>query len=296
MDTIPATRRQLSCFALLVLVVPSVGIQAQPVSYPLHTGDQWEYAAFVPNAPWKVAHDTVMPNGKTYRTIISQGYPSGDTSFYWQYHRQEGNQVFSFHTYTQQEILLFDFDASVGDTFSVYPLQSGVGRVILQAKSMDTLFGIARRHWVFLHDPSSYAIDEEIRLEVTDTLGITGFFNVNGPGGRITGAIIDGRSYGTIVGIPKESPPAELTFQLDQPFPNPFNPESTFRLQVKRTEFLTVQVYNPLGQEQSTVWSGVLTPGSYTFRWDAGTHSAGMYIIRAEGRSSQQSRKVILLK
>jgi hypothetical protein len=296
MNIILVVKSVLSCFAILMVAIPIGVSNAQPVSYPLHTGDRWEYESFVLNAPWKVAQDTVMPNGKTYRTIISQGYPVGHVSLYWQFHRQQGNQIFSFDQITQQEILLFDFDANAGDTISVYPRQSGVGRVFLLAKRPDTLFGVGRRHWVFLHDLASDAVDEEIRLDVTDTLGITGFFNVFGPGGRIMGAVIDGRSYGTIVGVSRESSLIDASLQLERPFPNPFNPETRFTLQVKSSQSVVLKVYNVLGEEQATIWSGFLSPGAYVFKWDASTSAAGVYIVCAVSAHFQQTHKVVLLK
>lgn len=280
----------------LFVVLTSANTLAQLVSYPLHTGDEWEYSGFVPNAPGRVTTDTLMPNGRTYRIITSQGYPVGYPTFFWQYHRQEANKVFSYNSSTQNEFVLFDFDAAQGDTFSRYSNQLGGGKVILLAKTMDTLFGVPRRRWTFYHDLAEYVIDEEIKLEVTDTLGITGFFNIFGYGGRISGARINGKSYGIITTVPIEASSYITSFQLDPPFPNPFNPTTNIHLAVKRTEYISLKVYDLLGREISTISSGILAPGEYLFQWTAGSFPSAFYLIHAESKTFTQSHGIFLLK
>jgi hypothetical protein len=280
----------------MLLVLSSVGAQAQQVSYPLHTGDQWEYASSVPNAPRKVASDTTMPNGKTYRTILSQGFNPGYPTFWWQYHRQENNRVFSFETSLQQEILLFDFDGNVGDTISVYSRGLGVGRVILQVKGMDTFFGVSRRHWTFLHDPSSSVIDEEIRVEVTDTLGITGYINMNGPWSRITGAIIDGKSYGTLAGIPEAPALTRASVQLDLPFPNPFNSSTVIRYALAKRSNVNLTVYNTLGQQVTELIIGEVEAGSHDVKLDAASLPSGVYLYRLQAGSHVETKKLLVLR
>lgn len=86
-------------------------------------------------------------------------------------------------------------------------------------------------------------------------------------------------------------------FCLYQNYPNPFNPKTTIEFSIPNTEFITLKIYNLLGEEVTTLVSKELTSGSYKIDWNASNFSSGIYICHMETNTGYvQSRKLILLK
>jgi hypothetical protein len=55
-----------------------------------------------------------------------------------------------------------------------------------------------------------------------------------------------------------------LSFEMRQNYPNPFNPETRFEFQIANSGFVTLKVFNVLGEEVATILSEQLLPGQYT--------------------------------
>jgi protocatechuate 3,4-dioxygenase beta subunit len=91
----------------------------------------------------------------------------------------------------------------------------------------------------------------------------------------------------------------ELTpteFKLSQNYPNPFNPSTVIEYSIAKDEFVTLKVYDILGQEVRTLVSEMKTPGRYSARFDATRLSSGIYIYRIQSESFNETRKMILQK
>jgi hypothetical protein len=92
------------------------------------------------------------------------------------------------------------------------------------------------------------------------------------------------------LGVPKG-------FLLDQNYPNPFNPSTEIRYHVAANEMVRLKVFNALGQEVTTLVSGVHSPGTYTTTWDAAGVASGVYYYRLEvGNTVLPAKKALLLK
>jgi hypothetical protein len=100
-------------------------------------------------------------------------------------------------------------------------------------------------------------------------------------------------------GVEQEESPA--TFSLDQNFPNPFNPSTTFRFTLPQSAEVSLTVLNLIGERVATLLSGQMEPGAHTIRWNASGIPSGMYFYRIEarpetGQTLVQTRKLLLLK
>ena len=93
----------------------------------------------------------------------------------------------------------------------------------------------------------------------------------------------------TIVGLPK-------TYTLAQPYPNPFNPTTTIAFSIPQTEFVTVKVYNIVGNEITTLINDELSTGYHSIQWDGSHHPSGVYFVKIESSGFVQTRKMVLLK
>jgi len=107
---------------------------------------------------------------------------------------------------------------------------------------------------------------------------------------------------GISTNIKKDNIKTPLVFQLDQNYPNPFNPSTTIEFSIPKTEFVTLKIYNLLGQEVVTLVSDKLVPDNYKFIWDATNFSSGIYfyqlVVDSYGETGDfiKTKKLILLR
>lgn len=122
----------------------------------------------------------------------------------------------------------------------------------------------------------------------------------------------DGISYATvtnsIVDVAREkSLPAE--FNLEQNFPNPFNPSTTIRYQIPIVDALSVaevhvslKVYDVLGREVATLVNEYKQPGTYEVKFDSRhversrSVTSGLYFYTLQTENFISTKKMILLK
>lgn len=92
--------------------------------------------------------------------------------------------------------------------------------------------------------------------------------------------------------------PADLpqTFYLDQNYPNPFNPSTTIEFSLPQSGFVTLKVYNVLGEEMATLVSEKLSAKSYSYVWNASKFAGGIYLYRLQAGDYIETRKMVLMK
>ncbi len=93
-----------------------------------------------------------------------------------------------------------------------------------------------------------------------------------------------------------ESNGQPASFALDQNYPNPFNPTTTIRYSVATGGFVSLKVYNALGQELATLVNGIVSPGEHTAMFDAARFPSGVYIYKLTSGNNVETRKMLLLK
>lgn len=86
------------------------------------------------------------------------------------------------------------------------------------------------------------------------------------------------------------------SFQLDQNFPNPFNPTTTIPFELREKGFVRLTVYNMLGQPVATLVEGSLEAGVHQTRWNASEHSTGVYYYEVLSNGERIVRPMILMK
>ena len=84
---------------------------------------------------------------------------------------------------------------------------------------------------------------------------------------------------------------------MSKAYPNPFNPTTNLELAIPEAGYVSVKVYNLVGQEVATLVDGMMDANpNYTFQWNAGSLSSGVYLVRAEGAGQIATQKITLLK
>ena len=85
-------------------------------------------------------------------------------------------------------------------------------------------------------------------------------------------------------------------YVLSQNYPNPFNPATTIEFSISKTEFVTLKIYNILGEEVTNLVSGKLRAGEYQYTWHAGSLASGVYLYRLQVGDYVETRKMLLLR
>jgi len=90
-------------------------------------------------------------------------------------------------------------------------------------------------------------------------------------------------------------------YSLSQNYPNPFNPSTIINFQLSQTGFVSLKVYDILGNEIKTLVNEELTPGKYDIEFDLGKGlmsalSSGIYFYQIRAGSFIQTKKMLLIK
>jgi len=91
-------------------------------------------------------------------------------------------------------------------------------------------------------------------------------------------------------------------FELMQNYPNPFNPSTKINYSLPYTSFVTIKVYDVLGNEIAALVNEEKPNGRYSLNFDASEISSGVYFYTIQATSSErgqnfvQTRKMILLR
>lgn len=109
------------------------------------------------------------------------------------------------------------------------------------------------------------------------------------------GTKIDGNSF-IITAIRDDSEVIPQTFTLHQNYPNPFNPSTVIRFELAQREYVTLAVYDLLGNGIHTLVSRHLEAGSYNVRWEPNGLASGVYVYTLSAGKYVQSKKMILLR
>jgi len=86
------------------------------------------------------------------------------------------------------------------------------------------------------------------------------------------------------------------SFELHQNYPNPFNPSTTIEFALPKSAFVTLKVYNLLGEEVATVVAEKRAAGWYKYTWNVRELASGVYLYRLEADDFVQSKKLILMR
>jgi len=86
-------------------------------------------------------------------------------------------------------------------------------------------------------------------------------------------------------------------FKLYPNYPNPFNNQTNFQVDIPKKGYINVIIYNTLGQQIQNIYEGVLASGEHLFMWDVNSSiPSGVYFIKVSYNSSFKILKVAFVK
>ena len=92
------------------------------------------------------------------------------------------------------------------------------------------------------------------------------------------------------------APSAPATFNLEQNFPNPFNPTTTIRFTMSHPAFVVLKVYGTIGNELATLVSQTLPEGIHDVPFSAEGLASGVYFYSIRIGEITQTRKMTVTK
>jgi hypothetical protein len=88
----------------------------------------------------------------------------------------------------------------------------------------------------------------------------------------------------------------EHAFTLKQNYPNPVNPSTTIKYNIKKPSNVTLSVYDLYGRKVSTLVNSEMSPGFHSVEFNATKLPSGSYIYRLESEVAVLSKIMTVIK
>ncbi len=86
------------------------------------------------------------------------------------------------------------------------------------------------------------------------------------------------------------------SFELNQNFPNPFNPSTQIRYSIPSDSYITLNVYDVLGRLITSLVDGKVSAGTHTVSFNATAIPTGVYVYTMSAGGFSIARKMVLIK
>jgi len=278
---------------LLVFITTTENIKSQEINpldyFPYHVGDLWQYLEY-PSGIFQSGGITRIDTIDANTHLV----------FY------ENNEIPSIKVILDSAIIFADS----ASWFPWYKLSYPVGAIWVR----DT----TTSWWV--HFKTQY-IDEifnenmDVReyhiyefIPPGDTNGLPGQvdylvkgigrYRITWEGGEkiLSGCIINGVQYGNIVSVENENENLTPSEYILNNFPNPFNNQTTIHFYLRTSTFLTLSIYDILGNEIEKLYAEEESEGHHYKTWNPKEESSGLYFVVMRTNETQLTHKVLLLK
>jgi hypothetical protein len=101
-------------------------------------------------------------------------------------------------------------------------------------------------------------------------------------------------TYSTEIEVEFSPVPNDLV--LEQNYPNPFNPSTKINYQLPSTGFVTLKIYDAIGNEVTTLLNQIQTEGSHSIDFNASNLTTGIYFYVLRVNNVIKTNKMLLIK
>ena len=101
---------------------------------------------------------------------------------------------------------------------------------------------------------------------------------------------------GGLTSVNQSSENIPIKYSLLQNYPNPFNPVTHLEFGISELGFVSLKVYDVLGNEIKTLVNEIKSPGVYKVVFDGSNLSSGIYFYKITAGEFSEVRKMTLLK
>ncbi|MBK8982690.1 MAG: T9SS type A sorting domain-containing protein [Ignavibacteria bacterium] len=172
------------------------------------------------------------------------------------------------------------------------------------SKFSDSLF------FTFINRPGSFNENPEYKKLYLGDTSLSIKFNVSTPifnqnfyriktvweqtsGGRTS--LVESYLTDFLIGI-ESNTSGEVNFYLSQNYPNPFNPMTIISYQLANSDFVTLKIFDVLGNEIEVLINEKLNAGEYEIEFDGSDYPSGIYFYRIETDGFVQIKRMMLVK
>jgi photosystem II stability/assembly factor-like uncharacterized protein len=181
----------------------------------------------------------------------------------------------------------------------------------LAAGTIFTSFIDPLRGWVVNYSCSSNATEiwntidggahwgKQLEVPITgDFQSSTGITFVDSTNGWMIGkhGMIYHTSNGGVTGVDNDGETSPARFSLSQNYPNPFNPSTTITYALPVQSYVTLKVFNVLGQQVATLVDGIESPGSKSVRFEGSGLPSGAYFYRLQAGSYSATKMLMIVR
>ena len=99
--------------------------------------------------------------------------------------------------------------------------------------------------------------------------------------------------YSSVVNVEVSAPE---NFELSQNYPNPFNPTTNISYQIPKAGFVSLKVYNIIGNEIATLVNQEKPAGDYKVQFDTHNLASGTYFYKLTAGGVSLYKKMIVIK
>ncbi len=85
-------------------------------------------------------------------------------------------------------------------------------------------------------------------------------------------------------------------FEISAVYPNPFNPQAHFSLDLDVSQSVRISVFDALGREVRVLHDGSLPSGRTAFTLDGNGLVSGVFVVRVAGETNSDARRITLLR
>jgi len=266
---------------------------------PLHIGDVWQYTGDGYYTNINITKDTVVNSIKYYKKVID----FDERIVTWERFDSSGNSfILDFEDidedgYNDDELPADSLELPGYSRFitykHMYKYFSNTFIEGLTALIYDTLWVVFDKDTVLAkHVQYDICFCSDI---ICDKYGVIRVYG-DGVLDILTGAIINGKQYGTIVNVEKASMNLPNEIKLGNNYPNPFNPVTTIDYTIPVSGMVTLKVYDTLGREVVTLVNENKNRGRYSVIFNAVDLPSGVYYYTLAIDSKKITKKMIFLK
>lgn len=101
---------------------------------------------------------------------------------------------------------------------------------------------------------------------------------------------------GNVLGLETINSNIPSEFMLEQNFPNPFNPVTKIKFQIPKSGYVSLEIYDALGRNVTTLVNENLNPGIYEAEWNAVNQPSGIYFYKLVTSEFSEVKKMVLVK
>ncbi len=269
--------------------------------FPLQIGNTWQYSCYS-TTPYdtmynencfikSIVGDTLAPNGYIYYVI--QRDTIIDTHSIWVRYDSNTDRIMVYDTLwncTNNEYVYVDFMSLKGG-YWIYNCAdfTEVEKRLQYYNFADSVLSIIS---VMPNgSEGGYILAEDIGF-VGDYYNLAGYVSEY----ELVACTINGKQYGSYVGVNENSFSFPDQIILHQNYPNPFNPLTTIRYELPRQIHVRLAIFDLLGREVAVLVDAVKEPGINEVVWDAGDLASGIYFYRLQTETRMITEKMVLLK